>query len=223
MTFAKRRICALLMLLAAGAVASVLFSWTVAVCSGPGYDAKYCTDVRTVRTGQPDISSLRIRTFGHEEWWRVIGDGWGGPQREDIKAPTWAPPPDPTSLLDRCTAAYGFPFLCLRSEFGMDQSGARWDRFSVTWGQSSHPVVLPLAPIWFGLLANTFLYAAIFFSIPWIFFVSRRLYRHFRGRPRRRRGHCPFCGYDLRGDFSRVCSECGRGGTGVGVDAVTGE
>jgi hypothetical protein len=43
-------------------------------------------------------------------------------------------------------------------------------------------------------------------ALPTAFRLCRRL--------RRRRGHCPQCGYDLTGNVSGVCSECGRDLTG---------
>ncbi len=61
---------------------------------------------------------------------------------------------------------------------------------------------LPLHPIWPGFAIDTIFYAAltwILWSSP---FAARRMIR-------RRRGHCIKCGYDLRGDFSAGCPECG--------------
>jgi hypothetical protein len=61
---------------------------------------------------------------------------------------------------------------------------------------------LPLRPHWPGILANTAFFAA---TGSLVFFPSS-----FRGQRRRRRGHCPHCGYDLRHDLSSPCPECGR-------------
>ncbi len=61
---------------------------------------------------------------------------------------------------------------------------------------------LPYQPIWTGVVVNTILYG----PLVWIFTVSllkmQRLLR-------RKRGLCIKCGYDLRGDFSSSCPECG--------------
>ena len=70
---------------------------------------------------------------------------------------------------------------------------------------SSHPSVrsaLPVRPLWTGLIANTFFYTVILWLLTLGPFTARRLVR-------RKRGHCVKCGYDLRGEFSAGCSECG--------------
>ncbi len=61
---------------------------------------------------------------------------------------------------------------------------------------------LPFRPIWPGFAINTIFYAAIL-GMLWLSpFVVRRVIR-------RNRGRCIKCGYDLRGDFSAGCPECG--------------
>ncbi len=59
-----------------------------------------------------------------------------------------------------------------------------------------------LRPLWFGFTANTLLYAFLLYGL---FFGPRIVRRMIR----RRRGHFIKCGYDLRGDFSAGCPECG--------------
>jgi hypothetical protein len=61
--------------------------------------------------------------------------------------------------------------------------------------------VLPLRPIWSGLLANTLCWA-----LAWI--LAWRLTSTAIGRLRRKKGHCPRCAYDLTGARER-CPECG--------------
>jgi hypothetical protein len=61
---------------------------------------------------------------------------------------------------------------------------------------------LPLHPIWPGFAINTLFYAAILWLLTFGPFTARRIIR-------RKCGHCISCGYDLRGDFSAGCSECG--------------
>ena len=53
-------------------------------------------------------------------------------------------------------------------------------------------------------VVNTLFYAAIWFGL---FFVMGRTRRFIRTR----RGRCPRCGYDLRGEFADGCPECGWG------------
>ena len=63
-------------------------------------------------------------------------------------------------------------------------------------------IYLPVAPIWKGLLLNTFFYALLI-----------RLFMAAPGRIRRmilvKRGLCIKCAYDLRGADHEACPECG--------------
>lgn len=61
--------------------------------------------------------------------------------------------------------------------------------------------VLPVLPIWTGLLGNTLLFGGTLLLAWWIF-RGRRLAK------RRARGECLACGYTLDGDMER-CPECG--------------
>lgn len=67
---------------------------------------------------------------------------------------------------------------------------------------------LPLRPIWRGLAVNT-----VFFSALWALLLLAP--PAVRRRLRRQRGRCPRCGYDLRGQASPGCPECGAGRTGA--------
>lgn len=61
---------------------------------------------------------------------------------------------------------------------------------------------LPLYPMWSAFCANALIYAiSLFLMIASYQAVKRWL----RSRP----GHCPKCNYDLRGDLSVGCPECG--------------
>ena len=59
-------------------------------------------------------------------------------------------------------------------------------------------------PIWSGFAADSILYAALL----WIAFCGPFVLR--RHLPIKR-GRCPKCGYDLRGDLESGCPECGWG------------
>lgn len=74
----------------------------------------------------------------------------------------------------------------------------RW-RGAVLVGSS----VLPLRPIWLGLLVNTLFYTSLVLT-PWA------VARLWRTRRRRARGRCVTCGHEL-GDGVGVCPECGLG------------
>ena len=60
----------------------------------------------------------------------------------------------------------------------------------------------PLEPIWLGFTADTLFYAAILGGL--VLALGRA-----RTRLRLRRGLCPACGYDLAGNTTGVCPECG--------------
>ncbi len=61
---------------------------------------------------------------------------------------------------------------------------------------------IPFQLLWVGFAINTIFYAAILWLLTLGPFTARRMIR-------RKRGHCIKCGYDLRGDFSAGCPECG--------------
>ncbi len=66
----------------------------------------------------------------------------------------------------------------------------------------SRAKVIPLRPLWPGFAVNTVFYAALLWPLISGPFALRR-------RIRRKRGLCVACGYDLRGNLSAGCPECG--------------
>jgi len=66
-----------------------------------------------------------------------------------------------------------------------------------------HTVSLPYYPLWPGFIANTLIYAALW----WLLFTGLVAARRAR---RVRRGLCTRCAYDLRGVTLGVCPECGQ-------------
>lgn len=64
--------------------------------------------------------------------------------------------------------------------------------------------ILPLAPLWLGLVGDTALFATTW----WVLLCGISMTRR---RIRTRRGRCPRCAYDLRGQRDAGCSECGWG------------
>jgi hypothetical protein len=63
---------------------------------------------------------------------------------------------------------------------------------------------VPLKPLWPGLLANTAFWAVAIVAAGFVPAQIRSLIRRYRGR-------CPACGYDLRDELAKGCSECGWG------------
>ena len=90
---------------------------------------------------------------------------------------------------------HGWPLLALTSEWPDDRGVTVW---ALDFGDE----VLPMIPIWPGFVINTIFYGAILSLLILGPFALRRLIR-------RNRGQCIKCGYDLRGDFSAGCPECG--------------
>lgn len=77
---------------------------------------------------------------------------------------------------------------------------AQWTIVAGEWA-NGNPVLVPLRPVWGGLIVNTLLAALVVLAlIEGVRWALRRL----RGQA----GHCPACDYDLRGVAGR-CPECG--------------
>ena len=64
--------------------------------------------------------------------------------------------------------------------------------------------IVPLQPIWSGLVVNSLFYSSVWYAIFSLFW-----YRELRSTLRRRRGQCVRCGYKILNVQTR-CSECGE-------------
>ncbi len=62
---------------------------------------------------------------------------------------------------------------------------------------------IPFYPLWPGLIANTLIYATLSLGMLTGLPAARRALR-------RRRGHCPMCNYNLTGNATGRCPECGH-------------
>ncbi len=115
------------------------------------------------------------------------------------------PPGSWKSLVDQ---SRGWPMLamCCQYEYNSYIPGTTFvvNGIEIDDGQTviGEAIVLPLRPIWPGFAINTILYAAALWTLTLGPFTARRAIR-------RKRGWCLKCGYDLRGEFSAGCSECG--------------
>ncbi len=137
--------------------------------------------------------------------------------------PTWLDVPPPTAAgfegvmqRQRLFLASGFPFKwswCELPSHTVMLDGSRTTEHSQgalalplpAWSdnwQVRQPRVLPIRPIWGGLLANTLLYAIVAAVLIWIV-------RALRDRRRFRRGLCPRCTYERHGMYAEPCPECG--------------
>ena len=65
--------------------------------------------------------------------------------------------------------------------------------------------VLPLKPLWLGFAYNWAVFSGAWLGV----FLLPQVWRGVRGWRSRHRGHCPACDYDLRGDLTTGCPECG--------------
>jgi hypothetical protein len=111
--------------------------------------------------------------------------------------------------LERAT---GWPWLCMHGavlQLTKDSAGTFRARGSVViraykWSFAMEDVsrIIPLRPIWSGIVLNTIVYAFMRFGIVWFAGASRKASRISRGA-------CGACGYKLRYEFEKNCPECG--------------
>jgi hypothetical protein len=100
--------------------------------------------------------------------------------------------------------AAGWPFLCLwgRTDHDVNHAPQAMDTGVLRIAVRGVVTRFPAYPLWWGMLANTLLYA----SVLWLLWVAAGLPRRFL---RARSGRCPGCGYELD-DWMERCPECGR-------------
>jgi hypothetical protein len=134
--------------------------------------------------------------------------------------PSWgtfresAPPPD--GFIIGSDSAFGWPLPCMwyqvmgklagdltvgYSTAGSELRGGWFLNGEVdSRGRDFH--AFPLRPIWSRFLVNVALYAMAWWLLLFGLPRGRRMLR-------RRRGACPMCAYDLKGQPDRGCPECG--------------
>ncbi len=140
----------------------------------------------------------------------------GQPNRAAPRGSVFARPP--VGEEDRAVEIeFGWPALAWRAVWLPHSSGygALWQGdihdgiyagpIAGTASTLSGERVLPLRPIWFGVVI-----ASAFWMIPWMGLTAAIVGLGVaRGRMRLRRKRCTICGYDLRGSDALLCSECG--------------
>jgi len=133
--------------------------------------------------------------------------------------------------LERQIEVHGWPFLAAWCEFqdvplrpfrgrvigGIPIDSKPAPGAGVGRGGLRFPRAVPVRPIWPGLIANTVFYAAGWFVLLYGFIRLKGLRRVIRER----RGLCPQCGYDLRGQapggpHPRPLSQRERGASDAG-------
>lgn len=154
--------------------------------------------LRAKAEGPPPIWTAELYPPRHPEW------------------PSWLPlPPAGERYTVWSARAAGWPMLCLCSRTTTTIDGRTRTRGAIRVVATSaykNPLrdreagMLPLLPAWPGLAVNSALYGSAW----WLLLFAPGAFRRFR---RRSRGCCVACGYDLRGDYTAGCPECGWGRT----------
>jgi len=237
------RIILCLILITGGAITTVAVAW--------GFVASFGVDPYA-----SSDAAWRIRTSKAESWsvWRWEETGTtvilsarlkqiNEPPFEDESPESlltsWAPMhvpvdgfDDPTCQNERRSAdARGWPCRALWFDGGINlgTGTAYLKRVPVRGGirlsdddwldGHAYQRALPLYPIWPGFVFDTLFYAAIWGGVFFGFTSAKRFIRAKRGR-------CPRCGYDLRGQrmkdhgqaaHATGCPECGWGREGTGA------
>jgi len=211
----KRRVLTILLfilLVSGGAIVNVAVAWSLAIAQ------KSQVLLTGIPLGGPGGPHWSGGTFYKPGACHVSGQAvpWGSFQ--EIHRPHWSvtarPPTDQDLALGRGVQEFARGWPMLSQYYRWNHTTRNVDDLEWGWqivwltgrrGQEEGNV-LPLAVIWRGFAVNTVLYAIILWLLIPGPFALRRLIRMKRGR-------CPKCGYDLRGDPSggAGCPECGWG------------
>ena len=211
-----------------GGLTTVIVAWACAASCNPyrrpmffnnsvGVESWHVTRGET--RGALFVKSLRVRVTGPRS---TIVNGLSSPPVHQPLGAQFAPWEELSAasaeyrngatLVDhRWFDARGWPMLALECEFRIDNKNNASNVMNGAvipgappWSLPPSTAVraLPFKPMWFGFTLNT-----VFFSSGWWIVLA--------GTPplrrwiRERRGRCPQCGYDLRGNFQTGCAECG--------------
>ncbi len=98
--------------------------------------------------------------------------------------------------------AYGWPMLSMRFSVDAERDWQTGTVLARTSSGAFSDYEYPLRLLGTGFAIDTAFYGAIWF----VLLTGPRMVRRY---VRRLRGRCLVCGYDLRGEFSSGCSECG--------------
>ncbi len=109
----------------------------------------------------------------------------------------------------------GLPCLCLRRRAAYtDQDDVKHNvampfidrgiviRDAAVYQSSWESRALPLQPLWIGFAINVLFYAVLWRVVIAMIWALRSLKRY-------KQGYCPMCGYNLLGDYTSTCPECG--------------
>ncbi|MEE8154336.1 MAG: hypothetical protein V3T53_05190 [Phycisphaerales bacterium] len=203
----KRRLTKLVVFLLLGAVVNVAVAWGAGVSN----DLYTALTTRGQTVNDERLGWLEARNDGTAStrltsWHIPLIDDPTLPAAPEVM-PYWSKMQPPYQ--DWRIMAHGWPLRTLWYDMN-----ALWKKApgSIAGGGFRMPVLwyhhrfskpaLPLRPIWPGFAINTIFYAVVLWLLTLAPLTARRLIR-------RKRGACIRCGYDLRGDFSAGCPECG--------------
>ena len=104
---------------------------------------------------------------------------------------------------------FGWPAVCISSAWALGYKNYQLD---IEYGLEQQYLggkvpglsesVFPLHIVWKGVIINTIFWALVGNGVMFIHYRMRKFRRV-------RSGNCPLCGYDIRGDFTSGCPECG--------------
>ena len=206
---AKSIVCRLLFWTCLSIGTTLLMGWACAWLPIPSDSSAYL--VETAHNGSVYV----VRTFGSEsvlpnvlpELLTVVLAG--PPRQAGGLFPDWSvfrsgSTSEGMELLERNVVqedARGWPLVCLSSKL-LYISDKDTLVAECGWLIGGAPRVIPYCPIWPGMLVDSVLYGAALL-------IARRMLGIVIELSRRRRGRCPKCAYDIRGEFAPGCSECG--------------
>ncbi len=206
-----RRILTLTTLLLFSAALSTLIAWSLELRSV--YSRSRFHQVSTFRLADPATPTEFIRGEIQHRFGMTVCSATrvsAGGSDPATQLPHWFTPPPPGIGETTGAMAVGFPFLCLTCDFNYQSAAGKSFRplqyhhsISVLVPGQTAKIAFATCPLILGLLANSALYATLLAAS---YYALRQTRRHLRLR----RGHCPFCNYDLRGQPT-LCPECGRG------------
>ncbi len=206
----KRWIFKLAVFLLLGMIATTLVAWSLSAYQPLATDWAWASPVETTQEPLWQVGTYS-RPGGMQLGSQVVMMRM--PNGKPPEAPQWsrasvAPTrEDFEARLHVLETAHGWPKLShfhrKTTQCGDRRGNVEW-HVQVPWfprnGRKTTRA-LPLAPIWPGFAINTIFYAAIL----WLPFAPFQLRRYVRVKG----GRCIKCGYDLRGDLSAGCPECG--------------
>ncbi len=218
------RLTRIILFLVLGAIVNVAVAWGCAMQLPPDLgspDSVQASTEHTEVTLRRQFGDVRIAADVRKIYamhfmavsWNELAEAlpWGSPFRD----PAWVDEEVRSRLGARegqfFEHLHGWPMLSMHGRatmiFPPNTAAApphvQWEGLYEIVPLTNEYRLLPLRPIWPGVLFNTCLYAAM---LAFLVYAPGSIRRTLR----RRRGQCVTCGYDRRGNPCGSCPECGR-------------